>query len=89
MEPLKADGHTLIDVCAAPNNFQRLLVNKAKPHALGYRQSREVVWGDLWRWPKRLARAEARDYVPDEVKAHIDRMKRIALRALKGLDTSK
>jgi ribosomal protein RSM22 (predicted rRNA methylase) len=82
MPPIMADGHTLIDVCSAPNNFQRLVVNRAKPHIMGYRQSREAMWGDLWRWPKRLARAEAREYVPDEVKAYIDRMKKVAMRAL-------
>lgn len=71
MPAIKAGGHTLIDVCARSNNFERLTVSKAKPHGFGYRFSRKLMWGDLWRYPKRLARREAREsYTPEQVKNH-------------------
>ena len=71
MPAIKAGGHTLIDVCARPSNFERLTVSKAKPHGFGYRFSRKLMWGDLWRYPKRLARREAREsYTPTQVKNH-------------------
>lgn len=35
MPPIKAGGHTLVDACSAPNNFERLSVSKAKPHTMG------------------------------------------------------
>ena len=75
MPAIKAGGHTLVDVCARPNNFERLVVSKSKPHASGYRFSRKVMWGDLWRYPKKLVRKDARDsYTPDEVKRHIQKL---------------
>jgi ribosomal protein RSM22 (predicted rRNA methylase) len=75
MPAIKAGGHTLLDVCARPNNFERLVVSKSKPHTFGYRFSRKVMWGDLWRYPKRLVRREAREsYTPDEVKRHLDKL---------------
>ena len=82
MAPIKAAGHTLIDVCSKPNNFERLVVSKGKSHACGYRPSRKLVWGDLWRYPKRLSRREARDYTPEATKAHLGRLQRVAQRVL-------
>ena len=73
MPPVKSTRHTLIDVCSAPGAFERLVVTKSKAHALGYRKSRSAMWGDLWRWPKRLARPDARDYHPEKVKGWIRR----------------
>ena len=78
MPPIKASGHTLIDVCASPNSFERLVVNRSKPHGSGYRPSRDLIWGDLWRYPKRLSRRDARDYVPENVKGFIARAKKVA-----------
>lgn len=76
MPAIKAGGHTLIDVCASPSSFERLVVSKAKPHAFGYRFSRKIMWGDLWRYPKRLARPEAREsYTPDQVKRHLEHLR--------------
>ena len=75
MPAIKAGGHTLLDVCSRPNNFERLAVSKSKPHAFGYRFSRKVMWGDLWRYPKRLSRLEAREsYTPDQVKQHMQKL---------------
>ena len=73
MPAIKAGGHTLIDVCARPSNFERLTVSKSKPHAFGYRFSRKIMWGDLWRYPKRLARRDAREsYTPEQVKNRLE-----------------
>jgi len=75
MPAIKSGGHTLVDVCARPNNFERLVVSRSKPHASGYRFSRKVMWGDLWRYPKKIVRRDARDtYTPDEVKRHIEKL---------------
>lgn len=76
MPAIKAGGHTLLDVCARPNNFERLVVSKSKPHGFGYRFSRKIMWGDLWRYPRRLARREAREsYTPDQVKDHLNKLR--------------
>jgi ribosomal protein RSM22 (predicted rRNA methylase) len=75
MPAIKSGGHTLLDVCSPPNNFERLVVSKSKPHAFGYRFSRKVMWGDLWRYPRRLARREAREsYTPEQVKRHLEKL---------------
>lgn len=76
MPAIKAGGHTLIDVCAPPSSFERLTVSRAKPHGFGYRFSRKIMWGDLWRYPKRLARKDAREsYTPEQVKEHMDKLR--------------
>jgi len=80
---IKAGKHTLIDVCGAPQNFERLSVSKSKAHSFGYRFSRKAMWGDLWRFPKRVARPEARAYIPEEARAHLDRLAQRAWKALK------
>ena len=82
MAPIKAAGHTLIDVCSRPNNFERLVVSRGKSHACGYRPSRKLIWGDLWRYPKRLSWREARDYTPEDTKAHLGRLQRVAQRVI-------
>jgi len=41
------------------------------------------MWGDLWRFPKRVARPEARAYIPEEARAHLDRLAQRAWKALK------
>lgn len=41
------------------------------------------MWGDLYRFPKRLARPEARLYVPEKTREHLDRLAKTAWRALK------
>jgi ribosomal protein RSM22 (predicted rRNA methylase) len=75
MPAIKAGGHTLMDVCSRPNNFERLVVSKSKPHGYGYRFSRKIAWGDLWRYPRRLARLEAREsYTPEQVKEHLQNL---------------
>jgi len=80
---IKAGQHTLIDVCSAPQNFERLSVSKSKPHAFGYRYSRKAMWGDLWRFPKRVARPEARLYIAEKTREHLDRLAKAAWKALK------
>merc|ERR1712194_722233 len=80
---LKGAQHTLIDVCAAPQNFERLSASKSKAHSFGYRFSRKAMWGDLWRFPKRVARPEARAYMPEKTRAQLDRLSKIARKALK------
>lgn len=84
MPALKASKHTLIDVCSAPQNFERISTSKSKAHTFGYRWSRKAMWGDLWRFPKRVVRPEARNYIPEETKAHLDRLAKRAWEALRG-----
>ena len=87
MPAIKAGGHTLMDVCSAPGSFERLVVSKAKPHAFGYRFSRKIMWGDLWRYPKRLARPEAREsYTPEQVKRHLEHLREDAKEAAVEID---
>jgi len=81
--PIKAGQHTLVDVCSAPQNFERLTVSKSKPHSFGYRWTRKALWGDLFRYPVRVARPEARQYVPEQTRAHLDRLAKKAWKALK------
>lgn len=80
---IKAGQHTLVDICGAPQNFERLSVSKSRPHSFGYRYSRKAMWGDLWRFPKRVARPEARLYIPEESRKHLDRLAKRAWKALK------
>jgi len=80
---IKAAQHTLIDVCSAPQNFERLSVSKSKAHSFGYRFSRKAMWGDLWRFPKRVARPEARQYIPEKTREQLDRLAKTAWKALK------
>eukprot|EP00929_Paragymnodinium_shiwhaense_P088140 TRINITY_DN48353_c0_g1_i1.p1 TRINITY_DN48353_c0_g1~~TRINITY_DN48353_c0_g1_i1.p1 ORF type:complete len:610 (+),score=112.78 TRINITY_DN48353_c0_g1_i1:50-1831(+) len=80
---IKAGQHAHIDVCSAPQNFERLIVSKSRPHTLGYKWSRKAMWGDLFRYPKRVGRPEARQYIPDETRAHLDRLAKKAYKALK------
>lgn len=80
---IKAGGHSLIDVCCAPQNFERISVSKSKAHSFGYRWSRKAMWGDLWRFPKRVARPEARLYIPEKTREHLDRLAKRAWKALK------
>jgi ribosomal protein RSM22 (predicted rRNA methylase) len=73
MPAIKSGGHTLIDVCARPSSFERLTVSRSRPHGFGYRFSRKVMWGDLWRYPKRLSRLDAREsYTPEQVKNRLN-----------------
>jgi ribosomal protein RSM22 (predicted rRNA methylase) len=79
MPAIKSGGHTLIDVCSPTGQFERLVVSKSKPHSFGYRFSRKIMWGDLWRYPRRLARKEAREsYTPEQVKEHMDKLRETA-----------
>ncbi len=58
-----------------PNgHFQRLSTSRSKAHNMGYRFSRQALWGDLWRFPKRITRTEARPYIPEETREHLDRL---------------
>eukprot|EP00928_Gymnodinium_smaydae_P089131 TRINITY_DN73134_c0_g1_i1.p1 TRINITY_DN73134_c0_g1~~TRINITY_DN73134_c0_g1_i1.p1 ORF type:complete len:610 (-),score=83.42 TRINITY_DN73134_c0_g1_i1:65-1894(-) len=81
--PIKAGQHVLIDVCSAPQNFERLSVSKSKPHHFGYRWSRKAMWGDLFRYPKRVMRPEARQYIGEQTREHLDRLAKKAWKALK------
>ena len=79
MPAIKAGGHTLMDVCSPNGQFERLMVSKSKPHQFGFRFSRKIMWGDLWRYPRRLARKEAREsYTPEQVKEHMDKLRQEA-----------
>uniref|UniRef100_A0A0G4GVQ8 Ribosomal small subunit Rsm22 n=1 Tax=Chromera velia CCMP2878 TaxID=1169474 RepID=A0A0G4GVQ8_9ALVE len=81
---MKRGKHVVIDVCSAPQLFQRITVSKSKPHSSGYKFARRTLWGDLWRFPKRVIRPEARAYTPKDTQQHLERLARRAYRALKG-----
>jgi len=83
MPAIKAGGHSLIDVCSAPANFERLSVSRSKAHGFGYRRSRKVMWGDLWQFVKRVNRPQARPYIPEETQEHLDRLAKKAYEAMK------
>ena len=85
MPAIRAGGHTLIDVCAGPGQFERLTVSKSKPHGSGFRFSRKLLWGDLWRYPKRLARYEAREGSAE----HAQKLRNEASRARRGAPDNK
>jgi len=84
---IRAGKHTLVDVCSGPEKFERISISKSRPHSFGYRWSRKAMWGDLWRFPKRVARPEARAYIPEETRKHKDRLAQRAHRTLKWKDS--
>lgn len=84
--PYKRGEHVLLDVCSAPHNFERLSVAKSSPKHHGYRFARKAMWGDLWRFPKRITLPEARPYVPNEIRR---RMELLAKGARKAIDWDK
>ncbi|CAD7964222.1 unnamed protein product [Amoebophrya sp. A25] len=67
------------------SRFERISTSKAKAHLFGFRFSRQCMWGDLWRYPKRVNRAEARAYITDDTRQHLDRLAKKAIQAM-GLD---
>ncbi|GIX66135.1 mitochondrial ribosomal protein S22 precursor, putative [Babesia caballi] len=71
MAPLKLGRRVIMDVCAAPNNFKRIIVPKNTPESSGYKYARDAMWGDLWRFPHREQRPIARAYTPDNVKPRL------------------
>eukprot|EP00397_Hematodinium_sp_SG-2012_P004962 GEMP01004977.1.p1 GENE.GEMP01004977.1~~GEMP01004977.1.p1 ORF type:complete len:545 (+),score=91.24 GEMP01004977.1:1691-3325(+) len=86
MPAIKAGGHTLVDVCSAPSNFERLSISRSKPHGFGYRRSRKILWGDLWQFAKRVNRPQARAYIPKETQEHLDRLAKRAYETMKQDD---
>ncbi|KAL8274554.1 hypothetical protein Esti_001520 [Eimeria stiedai] len=71
--PIKAREHVLLDVCAAPHHFERIAVSKHMPHAAGYKPARHAAWGDLWRFPRKIIRPDARAYMQQEVREALER----------------
>merc|ERR1712194_115483 len=60
---------------SVPNgHFQRISTSRAKRYVLGHRHSRIVMWGDLWRYPKRIIRPEARQYIDEKTRQDLDRV---------------
>ncbi|KAL8432958.1 hypothetical protein ACSSS7_004215 [Eimeria intestinalis] len=70
--PIKAREHVLLDICAAPHHFERIAISKHMPHAAGYKPARQVAWGDLWRFPRRVIRPDARAYMQQEVREALE-----------------
>lgn len=62
--------------------FERISTSRAKADCLGYRFSRNVMWGDLWRFPKRVNRPEARPYIAEETRKHLDRLAKKAAQVM-------
>ena len=80
---IRGGGHSLIDVCSAPGNFERISTSKSKSHSLGHNFARrDAMWGDLWRFPKRINRSEARPYISEEIREHLDRLAKRACSAM-------
>ncbi|PHJ22106.1 mitochondrial small ribosomal subunit rsm22 protein [Cystoisospora suis] len=74
MPVIRAGQHCLIDLCAHPHTFERVAVSKSMPHAAGYKLARKAAWGDLWRFPRRVVRPEARGYTDEETRQHLLRL---------------
>ncbi|CBZ55051.1 conserved hypothetical protein [Neospora caninum Liverpool] len=74
MPVIKAGQHCLLDVCARPHTFERVSVSKSMPHGAGYKFARKAAWGDLWRFPRRVVRPEARGYTSEEMQEHLLRL---------------
>ncbi|CAD2111936.1 mitochondrial ribosomal protein S22 precursor, putative [Plasmodium vinckei] len=81
MPTIKAGKHVLLDVCSYPYNFERLVVTKSSSlisnlktktgtilKGYGYKKARKILWGDLWRFTKRISRPDARLYTPESTK---------------------
>nr|BAN65476.1 hypothetical protein [Babesia bovis] len=71
MQPLKLGRRVIMDICANPNNFERIIVPKNSPESSGYRYARDAIWGDLWRFPYRVQQPVARAYTPESIKRRI------------------
>ncbi|KAL8452842.1 hypothetical protein Emed_001140 [Eimeria media] len=70
--PIKAREHVLLDVCAAPHHFERIAVSKHMPHAAGYKPARHAAWGDLWNFPRKIIRPDARAYMQQDVREALE-----------------
>lgn len=103
MPTIKAGKHVLVDVCSYPYNFERLVVTKSAPlinnlktkhgsiiKGFGYKSARKLMWGDLFRFTKRVTRPDARMYTPETTKRHLyrlyQRQKRRQNKATTGID---
>ncbi|KJP85090.1 hypothetical protein AK88_05281 [Plasmodium fragile] len=84
---IKSGKHVLIDVCSSPQNFERLVVTKSASlipnlrtpngsilKGYGYKSARKLLWGDLFRFTKRISRPDARLYTPESTKQHLYRL---------------
>ncbi|CAG9481578.1 mitochondrial ribosomal protein S22 precursor, putative [Plasmodium vivax] len=84
---IKSGKHVLIDVCSRPHNFERLVVTKSASlipnlrtksgtilKGYGYKSARKLLWGDLFRFTKRISRPDARLYTPESTKQHLYRL---------------
>lgn len=74
MPVIRAGQHCLIDLCAHPHTFERVAVSKSMPHAAGYKLARKAAWGDLWRFPRRVVRPDARGYTDEQTRQHLLRL---------------
>ncbi|GAW79972.1 hypothetical protein, conserved [Plasmodium gonderi] len=87
MPTIKAGKHILIDVCSRPHNFERLVVTKSSSllsnlktkngtilKGYGYKTARKLLWGDLFRFTRRISRPDARLYTPECTKQHLYRL---------------
>ncbi|KAK1442075.1 37S ribosomal protein S22 like protein [Babesia gibsoni] len=89
MPPLKLGRRVLMDVCASPNSFKRIIVPKSTPESGGYKHARDAMWGDLWRFVEREERPIARGYVPEEAKPYLltnHDLEREAAEGMKAMD---
>ena len=55
-------------------DFLRLTTSRSGAHALGHQEARRLKWGDLFRFPMRVARPEARPYIGEETRRHLNRV---------------
>ena len=87
MPAIKAGGHTVMDVCSNAPTLERLVVSKSQSHASGFRFSRKLMWGDLWRYPKRLIRVDARESF--DRKSHTDKLQESVRKTLEEIRNEK
>ena len=51
---IKSPGHVIMDLWTPEGKFERRIISKSHKNEGGYRLSRQVRWGDLWRYHKRI-----------------------------------
>ena len=55
MFPIRKRGrHIIFDVCSNEGKYERRIVAKSHGVEAGYKELKNLLWGDLWRFGKRI-----------------------------------
>ena len=52
---IKRDGHNILDLCNNFGKIERRIVARSFENIYGYKESKKLEWGDLWKYPLRLS----------------------------------